>query len=91
MDAKETLREFYRERSMHKRAIARAQRERFEALLPRIVRDIDLALESTDFLKVSGWLLSLPEAIDVVDYNQLYPHIRDRVDTRGRVLYERRA
>jgi hypothetical protein len=40
MDAKETLREFYRERSMHKRAIARAQRERFEALLPRIVEGI---------------------------------------------------
>lgn len=55
-----------------------------------IVRDIDLAIESTEFIKISGWLLSLPEAIDVVDMNDLYPHIRDRVETKGRVLYERR-
>lgn len=74
-----------------------------EALLPRIVlfgslaeqtegivRDIDLAIESTEFLRISGWLLGLPEAIDVVDTNDLYPHIRDRVETKGRVLYERR-
>ena len=52
------------------------------------VRDIDLAIESTDFLRASGWLLSLPEAIDVVDLNELYPHIRERVETKGRVLYE---
>ncbi|MDF1568115.1 MAG: nucleotidyltransferase domain-containing protein [Spirochaetaceae bacterium] len=55
-----------------------------------VVRDIDLAIESSEFLKVSGWLLSLSEAIDVVDMNDLYPHIRDRVETKGRVLYERR-
>lgn len=117
MDAKETLRQFYRDRATQTHEAARKQRERYEALLPRIVdgilerdpqvsrivlfgslaerrdgivRDIDLAIESTDFLRVSGWLLSLPEAIDVVDYNHLYPHIRDRVNTRGRVLYERR-
>ncbi|MDA3951945.1 MAG: nucleotidyltransferase domain-containing protein [Spirochaeta sp.] len=117
MDSKETLRQFYRNRATQKRAAAREQRERYEALLPRlvdgilerdpqvsriilfgslaeqtdgVVRDIDLAIESTDFLKVSGWLLGLSEAIDVVDVNDLYPHIRERVETRGRVLYERR-
>ena len=54
-----------------------------------IVRDIDIALESAEFLKVAGWLLSLEEPIDVVDINDLYPHIRERVETKGRVLYER--
>ena len=117
MDPKETLRQFYRNRAAQQRAAAREQRERYEALLPRIVdgilerdpqvsrivlfgslaertegivRDIDLAIESTEFLKVSGWLLGLSEAIDVVDMNDLYPHIRDRVEAKGRVLYERR-
>lgn len=55
-----------------------------------IVRDIDLAIESTEFLKVSGWLLSLSETIDAVDLKDLYPHIRERVEAKGRVLYERR-
>lgn len=116
VDPKETLREFYRNRATQKQEAARKQRERFEALLPRIVdgilerdpqvsrivlfgslaerkegivRDIDLAIESADFLRASGWLLSLPETIDVVDLNELYPHIRERVETKGRVLYER--
>lgn len=117
MDASETLRQFYRNRETHKRAAARKQRARYEAILPQlvegilerdpdvsrivlfgslaeqkdgIVRDIDLAIESTNFLKVSGWLLSLPETIDAVDFNDLYPHIRERVEEKGRVLYERR-
>jgi len=116
MDSRETLRQFYRTRATQKQEAARQQRERCEALLPRIVdgilerdphvsrivlfgslaeqkegfvRDIDIALGSTDFLKVSGWLLSLSELIDVVDLNDLYPHIRERVETKGRVLYER--
>ncbi len=55
-----------------------------------VVRDIDIAVESTDFLKVSGWLLSLSEPVDVVDLNDLYPHIRERAESKGRVLYERR-
>ena len=115
VDPKETLREFYRNRAARKQETARKQRERFEALLPRIVegilerdpqvsrivlfgslaereegivRDIDLAIESTDFFRASGWLLSLPEAIDVVDLNELDPHILERVETKGRVLYE---
>ncbi len=118
MDAKETLRQFYLNRTTQKRELARTRRERYEALLPGIVegilerdpnvsqivlfgslaeqeegivRDIDIALESTDFLKVSGWLLSLSEPIDVVDLNDLYPHVRERVRARGRVLYERRC
>ena len=55
-----------------------------------LVRDIDIALKSKAFFKVSGWLLSLPEPVDVVDIDDLYPHIRERVETKGRVLYERR-
>ena len=117
VDSRETLRQFYRNRATQKREVARKQRERYEALLPRIVdgilerdpqvseiilfgslaednegivRDIDIAIESTDFLKVSGWLLSLSEPIDVVDLNNLYPHIRERVHAKGKVLYERR-
>lgn len=54
-----------------------------------LVRDIDIAVDSTDFFKVSGWLLSLHEPIDVVDLNDLYPHIRERIEANGRVLYER--
>ena len=118
MDSRETLRQFYRNRAARKRETARKQRERSEALLPRIVdgilerdpqvsqvilfsslaeqneaivRDIDIAIRSTDFLKVSGWRLSLPEPIDVVDLNDLYPHIRERVQAKGKVLYERRS
>lgn len=117
MDSRETLRQFYRNRATRKREAARTQRERYEALLPRIVdgilerdpqvsqiilfgslaednegivRDIDIAIRSTDFLKVSGWLLSLSEPIDVVDLDDLYPHIRERVQAKGKVLYERR-
>lgn len=54
-----------------------------------VVRDIDIALKSNAFFKVSAWLLSLPEPIDVVDIDDLYPHIRERVETKGRILYER--
>lgn len=53
------------------------------------VRDIDIALRTAQFLKVSAWLLSLPEPVDVVDINDLLPHIRARVEEKGRVLYER--
>ena len=116
MDSMETLRQFYRTRATRKRETDRQRRERYEALLPRIVegirerdphvsriilfgslaerkegtvRDIDIAIGSSDFLNVSGWLLSLSEPIDVVDLNDLYPHIRERVEATGRVLYER--
>lgn len=54
-----------------------------------IVRDIDIAVESTDFLKATGWLLSLPYPVDVVAIGDLYPHIRQRVEEKGRILYER--
>jgi predicted nucleotidyltransferase len=117
MDPKETLRQFYRNRSAKKQEAARMQRERYEVLLPKIVdgilerdpeveriilfgslaektdgtvRDIDIAIKSKAFLRVTGWLLSLPEPIDVVDMDDLYPHIRNRVETKGRILYERK-
>jgi predicted nucleotidyltransferase len=116
VDARATLRQFYRRRAFQKREASRRRRTRYEAMLPSIVegilerdplvsriilfgslaeqeegvvRDIDIAVESNDFLKVSGWLLSLPEPIDVVDLNTLYPHVRNRVEAFGRVLYER--
>jgi len=116
VDSRETLRQFYRNRTSQKLDAARKQRERYEALLPGIVdgilerdpqvsrivlfgslaeqqegtvRDIDIAIGSTDFFRVSGWLLSLHEPIDVVDLNDLFPHIRERIEANGRLLYER--
>ena len=116
VDSRETLRQFYRNRTSQKMDAARNQRGRYEALLPQIVdgilerdpqvarivlfgslaehkegivRDIDIAVDSTDFLRVSGWLLSLHEPVDVVDFKDLYPHIRERIESKGRVLYER--
>ena len=54
------------------------------------VRDIDLALDSPQFLRAAAWLLRQDLPIDVVDLDQLYPNIRQRVQPEGRVLYERR-
>ncbi|AFG37310.1 hypothetical protein [Spirochaeta africana] len=53
------------------------------------VGDIDIALRSSRFLKVAGWLLRQDVPVDVVDIDDVYDHIRDRIMAQGRVLYER--
>lgn len=53
------------------------------------VGDIDIALRSSQFLRVAGWLLRQDVPVDVVDIDDVYDHIRDRILDEGRVLYER--
>lgn len=53
------------------------------------VRDIDIAIRSDKFFKVAAYLLRQSVPIDVVDLDDVYPHIRERILTHGRVLYER--
>ncbi len=54
------------------------------------VRDIDIAVRSDKFLKVAAYLLRQEVPIDVVDLDDVYPHIRERILKRGKVLYERK-
>lgn len=54
------------------------------------VRDIDIALDSPQFLRAAAWLLRQDLPIDVVDLHELYPNIRERVEREGRILYERK-
>ena len=53
------------------------------------IRDIDIALRSDKFYKVAAYLLHQSVPIDVVDLDDVFPHIRDRILRRGKVLYER--
>lgn len=53
------------------------------------VRDIDIAVRSDKFYKVAAYLSRQAAPIDVVDLDDVYPHIRERILKFGRVLYER--
>jgi len=53
------------------------------------VRDIDLALICTRFYKAAAWLLKQDVPVDVVDLEDVYPHIRERILAEGRILYEK--
>lgn len=53
------------------------------------VRDIDLALICPRFYRAAAWLLRQDIPVDVVDLEDVYPHIRERILAEGRVLYER--
>jgi len=87
MDPKVTLQHFYQNRRVKREEEARERRERYEALLPTLVDGI---LERDPEVEKIILFGRLAEPVDVVDINDLYPHIRKRVETRGRVLYERR-
>lgn len=56
---------------------------------PANAGDIDLAIRSQKFLKVAGWLLRQEVPVDVVDIDEVYNHIRERILIDGKVLYER--
>jgi predicted nucleotidyltransferase len=53
------------------------------------VRDIDLALICPRFYRAAAWLLKQDVPVDVVDLEDVYPHIRDRILAEGRILYEK--
>lgn len=93
MDSEETLRQFYRSRALRQSEDARTRRARYEALLPRIVEGVLERDPLVSRIVLFGSLAEQAEGIvrdiDVVDLNDLYPHVRDRVETKGRVLYER--
>ncbi|NCN04735.1 MAG: nucleotidyltransferase domain-containing protein [Spirochaetales bacterium] len=53
------------------------------------VRDIDLALVCSQFYRAAAWLLKQDVPVDVVDLEDVYPHIRERIMAEGRILYEK--
>lgn len=53
------------------------------------VRDIDLALSCPRFYRAAAWLLGRNLPVDVVDLDDVYPHIKARILSEGIILYEK--
>lgn len=53
--------------------------------------DIDVAVRSSKYLQLVAWALDQSYQIDVIDLDAAPPHIAERIQTRGEVLYAREA
>lgn len=53
--------------------------------------DIDLSFEGKEYYQGVDIALKSPFKVDLVDYQSSAPHIREEIDSRGRVVYDPRS